>query len=552
MFGNRYGSKYSICKALAAILLACVLLVQSLPSARAEEDWESVVSNTLTMSAAKVEWMIPDPYGGGYEPLGKLRYMRVGAALKELPKPPELEGFCFVGWQTEDGTPVTEETVVEGDVCYYAFYKSLVFSEAVEGLSVEITVGEDALPPDARFRLTPVDGEEVRGIVESALGSEVGTVLAVDMGFANDAGTDLVPAEKVTVNMALTGIGDTAKIAVVHIGDDGKAEVVYNDVPGSVKMRGQSDRKVFSFETGSFSIYAVAGIIEKYYLASDGNTYKITLEYGSDAMLPEDIDLTVSEVDSDQEAFYDYIDRASQALGGMQVFYARVFDISIVDREDPSIHYQPQAQVKVSIQLLDVEEGTKDFSVVHFADEAETLDAQTDGNTVSFSAGSFSAYAIVSGPDAVPIGWKKVASAAELSAFAEEGKGVYIGQISGYYFRNTETVTSDGQTGVTKTKPAQSSPAGSAAALYYFEQASDGKFFLYCYSGETKKYLKNTGTSSLYLTDNEDEKTAFTVTVDSDGRFMLSNGAWYVNMQNGANGTRSSPAPKCAAPTVRS
>ena len=82
--------------------------------------------------------------------------------------------------------------------------------------------------------------------------------------------------------------------------------------------------------------------------------------------------------------------------------YVRLFDIKIVDKDDPNIRYQPAEgkTVDVRIEMDDVEDG-KDLSVVHFADGSETGDVvdsvEVDGNSVNFEAEGFSVYAVVEG-----------------------------------------------------------------------------------------------------------------------------------------------------------
>ena len=99
------------------------------------------------------------------------------------------------------------------------------------------------------------------------------------------------------------------------------------------------------------------------------------------------------------------------------------------------------------------------MQVVHFSDGAETGevigDVTVDKEAVSFEAEGFSAYAIVDGPAAVPMGWSKVRSIAELIEMGSQG--LYIGHPDGFYYGNT-TVGASKRTGIFKTKPAQSYP----------------------------------------------------------------------------------------------
>ena len=131
-------------------------------------------------------------------------------------------------------------------------------------------------------------------------------------------------------------------------------------------MSARVEGDTVSFTTGSFSVYVVAGYtIEKVIETGDGSTYKMSITFLSDAELPDDADIAVSELSG--EAYGDYVGRASVALEAGGFAYARVFDISIVDGEGNK--QTPSAPVQVTVTLLDAENETDDFSVIHFAGE---------------------------------------------------------------------------------------------------------------------------------------------------------------------------------------
>ena len=173
------------------------------------------------------------------------------------------------------------------------------------------------------------------------------------------------------------------------------------------------DGTTLSFETEGFSVFALVGTtIEKTVLASDGHNYRITATYGAETGIPEDADLAVEEIlPTEQDdsgvlsAFDEYVSRIENVLGweAGSASYVRVFDIKIVDKDDPEVKYQPKdgSKVDVRIELADKdssEEAATSTQVVHFADGAENgdiIENSTAGQLVSFDALSFSIYAIV-------------------------------------------------------------------------------------------------------------------------------------------------------------
>ena len=283
------------------------------------------------------------------------------------------------------------------------------------------------------------------------------------------------------------------------------------------------------------------------------------MTYGPEAKIPDDADLSVEEIlpaedleDGETDLWQEYVSMVDSALGweDQNASYIRLFDIKIVKKNDPKVKYQPEegTTVDVRIELADKEtseEAVANTQVVHIADGAETgeivVDLEVDGGIVSFAAEGFSAYAIVEGPAAIDLGWTRAASVDELNE-----TGFYIGHTSGFFFM--DSLVNDGKRiGIKKTKPATNNPPTSGsqtASLYYFERIQDteDQFYIYCKDGENKKYVQaNVSSRSLLFADNDENKSAFTVTSNSDGVFSINvtnDSAWYWNMQGSANGTR--------------
>ena len=183
---------------------------------------------------------------------------------------------------------------------------------------------------------------------------------------------------------------------------------------------------------------------------------------------------------------------------------------------------------------------SRDLSVVHFADESDegdVLESATEGQTVTFETGSFSAYAVVQGPSEIPAGWAKLTSMADLAG--KMADGVYIGHTSGLYLSDTESIATNGAHGITKTRPARSFPTADAGR-YYFEPAEGdtNQYYLFCLKEGQKYYIENRSAEHIYLTENAENKTAFIVTDESNSRFSLQSTVTqrYLNNWQDANG----------------
>ena len=146
-------------------------------------------------------------------------------------------------------------------------------------------------------------------------------------------------------------------------------------------------------------------------------------------------------------------------------------------------------------------------------------------------------YAIVTGPEPVPMGYEKVTSLDQLT-----GNALYLSHKlenkETYFFFGNSVVTQGNRKGITKIKPASATPPANAA-LYYFEQVpgTSNQFYAYCYAddGVTKQYVTNiynNNYNNLLYTDQA-HAVAFTAEITGDGVITMKSGSWYWNQQGG-------------------
>ncbi len=407
--------------------------------------------------------------------------------------------------------------------------KTLYFYDDSTDVIVSVEAPEDAFAEGTVMAVRPVNAEEVIDKVSDALeeGKAIKKVQAVDISFwFNDE--EVEPLKPIRVSLTSKVIEEAANAQVVHIGNDGDTKIVE-------MSEEETNADEVIFEAEDFSTYVV--VVTKDYITADGDAYKIVLTYDEEARLPEDVKLEVSEILEGEE--YDrYRSEAEKALGFEEgsARLVRVFDIAILADQE---RIEPESAVDLSIELLDRIDG--DFSVIHFEGEEEEpkkIDAESDGNAISFSTDSFSAYAIVQGPEDIPLEWHRLKTMNDLRGHAQEG--LYIGTTGGYYLTNVTAAStaSSSTNGIVKTKPAYAYPQPDAKAKYYFEEVEDGndEFYIYCLDDDgNRRYVSNDGGTDLALTGEED-RTAFHIQVDNSSRFRFNNGDRYWNMWGGAGG----------------
>ena len=130
--------------------------------------------------------------------------------------------------------------------------------------------------------------------------------------------------------------------------------------------------------------------------SEDGKNYRITANYTSEAGIPENAALYVVEISKEDEAYANYVSQAAQVLGcSIASEDIHLFDISIVDSNDPTVQYQPAegATVDMKVRLADLIET--EIGVIHYGDTAEQIESEASGRTVTFEANGFSVYAFV-------------------------------------------------------------------------------------------------------------------------------------------------------------
>ena len=271
----------------------------------------------------------------------------------------------------------------------------------------------------------------------------------------------------------------------------------------------------------------------------DGSqTFSFTVDAPADANIPSSATLEVSEIAWGTDEWVSCAEQATDTLDA-DLKYAHFFDISIVD---DGYEIQPDATVSVSIEATDAEVLTPSAQVLHFAEDGvEVMDAGIDEGVASFETQGFSVYAVVAAPEPVyGDGWCLVNSVEEL--LARGTAGVYVRNPDGYYFTNKTYSPTSGRTGIAKTKPAASTPDGTAgaAARYHFESADSGgnRFLVYCLDDDDQPaYVRQQG-NSLLLVDRQDA-TSFAVESfqgQSATFAVIGADSWCWNMQGGAKG----------------
>lgn len=291
---------------------------------------------------------------------------------------------------------ILTKTITTSDGETYEFRVTYKNTSGIPMSGTELLVTE-LLPGDEGYDEYVERSAAEAGVTAEKI--EFSRIFDITIASESDHDTIYEPSGDVDVSITLVGSSLDAytNVDVLHFVEDEEADdfAVYD-------MHGSVEGETVSFTTDSFSVYVVAGYtLEKVITASDGNTYKVTVTYGQDANLPEDVDLSVTEVADDAAEFELYLNQAAARLekDADDFSYARFFDISLISKNDAAVHYQPDTMVDVSIELLGADEEIMDtLQVLHIGSELiDIMDTTVDGTALNFKTDSFSIYPILDG-----------------------------------------------------------------------------------------------------------------------------------------------------------
>ena len=276
-----------------AWMLTLLMVLQTVPSLATGDlsEYSSVTSDYVEgANYAEVVFLAPDGVTGDQITV-ESRKVEKGAALGVLPDAPQREGYSFSFWQAEDGSVVTGGTIVENDMVVVASYSSdyPAFTAGYEdgSLSLVIHAPEGALPAGVTASLESVQlSDEQRNAVFKAVDStgerDLEVLDAIDISFLDENGNKIQPNGNVSLSMSLKE-KLAGSVSVVHLPDEPKpvlrktgllrmtspakggsivntASTTNNTAPsqGEVVVQNITDSE-FTFDAGSFSVYAVVG-----------------------------------------------------------------------------------------------------------------------------------------------------------------------------------------------------------------------------------------------------------------------------------------------------
>ena len=330
----------------------------------------------------------------------------------------------------EGKTRISYTGIVDGQTFGYAVSTAKQKTNFLEGklsyegedYTIEVSVSKDnQIPENSKLNVKELDkdseefkkkldqaAEAVQKDAEKKSSDDIETsvddasVRMFDITILNEDGDEIQPNGNVRVSVQYKNavkVGADAKMKAVHF--DEKNDEVQVLTPETKADTSDTEKKVHEvkFDANGFSVYAIVGTSEltTKYITASGETYEVTVTYSPDVGVPDGAELLVTEITEEDKEYSSYAEQTASIIDSdvTALFFLKLLDISIVDQNGDKVILN--APVSVKIRLLDREEmeGAAETKVVHFGEETEVLENDTDGDTVSFDTEGFSVYAVV-------------------------------------------------------------------------------------------------------------------------------------------------------------
>ena len=286
----------------------------------------------------------------------------------------------------------------------------------LEDTLVIVNAPEGSLPEGTQMVLEEikVDNNLIFSVNDTLSEKKVDQIKAIDISFIH--GEEKVePFLPVRVSITSSFIQENSDDALLyHISDNGNVDQIEANIPDVSQLETISDEhkqvledidkideintdNTLSFEADSFSVYVIVYTVERseYSIGADSETYKITVSFDDDAVIPEEAHLQVRELLQGTEEYEKYISMAADEMNIEEnsIAFARFFDIGIMlDGEK----IEPAAPVKVEIAYadpLDIDSSQR-LGIIHFGDEKTEIisDPKLDeeNNTITYRQDGFS------------------------------------------------------------------------------------------------------------------------------------------------------------------
>ena len=399
---------------------------------------------------------------------------------KDIPESPEINPVT-------DTTPVidTSESITmlqAGFVPLPVYFEGTLVHEGAD-YTVTAVIGQDAMfPADVAMRVEEIlpgteEYELYIGMMEETMeeDEEMGEFARFfDISFIADVDgreTEIEPQADIDVQITFReaiAVTEETDVQAVHIEDD--MPQILDVSTDSLEAAANNAEAIdtVSFSSDSFSVYGVYQKVKKVLkvITAGGETFTIDVTFTSDSGIPDDAELSATEITPDDPEYEALRAEAVLALDAGDVGGAHFFDIQISMNGEK---IEPTGPVTVAITMDDMPDNSDTVAVVHFGEEATDVieSIEVTETDIQFQADSFSVYGVITDPTN------------EVNNL--NGKIATIGR-NGDYLTATTLNTTPRLIGKTN-------KASQAAQYYFVSTGTNGKYYIYTIDPETQSKL---------------------------------------------------------------
>ena len=383
------------------------------------QDAETVEAEADETEAAEAE-AVDEADASKTEPAAEIEQTDAQTGEEAAANGTTEEAIAAVTGQTaEEVKLITEDTQLsyEGsDYFVYAdFGESAKLPEGVQLRAKEITRESDPEAYEAYYQKALSEMQD-----KYDENTKLSFAKFYDIAFVYD-GVEIEPSGNVNVRIEYkqaVEIEKTTTVDTIHFdkNDEEKAEVINSDTEGTEK-----EVEAVEFESDRFSVYGIVGasISTEITLPGSDDIYEVTVAYGADAKIPENVHLSVSALAPDSNEYKEAKEaviadkKAKDEKFDEKTLGFAALDISIVDESGAKVEPADGAEVKVSIKLKKLPEGTDQealnntLEVLHLNESTGTIVVETvaEAKDVTVEAGSATAEFTISSFSTFPLTW---------------------------------------------------------------------------------------------------------------------------------------------------
>ncbi|MCR4951984.1 MAG: fibro-slime domain-containing protein [Solobacterium sp.] len=476
-----------------------------------EEEVKDTVEEAVDSKVRKiiaVDITFKDKDGKEVEPLKAINVTMSSPVVKEEEAAPEVvhiddEGKGTVVEQSEEESAEDEVIFTTDTFSVYVIAYTVDFHYEVDGKTYDFSIaGGRMIRASDLFAMLGMTDEGMLNDIEMIQCSDESLVRPVYI------------EEDVTVEELLRRLS----VAIEYSSDMKETEIIAENAQAlhtgewillTLKPFESEETLTVKLKDGEeFTVCVRDGMIRKTVISDKGDTYEITVTYDETSGIPEHASLDVSEIRSGTEEYYEYLAGAESALKEHErAENGRFFDIRILNKEGKSMEPASPVDVKISLVNSAADEAVQ---VVHFTDEPELIDSEKEGDTVSFTAESFSVYGVVTVDDLSDLDGKSFGILNTKGG--NDPKGIAM-------LSNARDNTKlQGKALTVRVEPVGRTEyvyvaQNSSIPMWNFTAAGDGKYYVTVVSGNTLKYLKISGTAVTLVEEAElDDDCRITIT----------------------------------------